>query len=154
MSVSEKNRKWALFLKIIFFSPARGTGTERRPKAGAEWRCPAPEKKKRTKFSKRKAHFCFFGDRHKKTKESVFFLFKAKISKKKEKKTNTISCSENTFWKNKTRKLDCKTTQWERWKVIRENELWPHCLKTNQGRNYNFQPTQRSLEQKLFGKQQ
>ena len=74
-----KEQKMGFVLEnYFFFSPARGTGTERRPKAGAEWRCPAPEKKKQLNFQKAKPIFVFSETATKKTKESVFFLFKAK----------------------------------------------------------------------------
>ena len=65
------------FLKIqlFFFSPARDTGTERRPKAGAEWRCPTPEKKKKQlNFQEAKPIFVFSETDTKKKQKKVCSL--------------------------------------------------------------------------------
>ena len=81
-----------------FFSKARGTGTEREPKAGVEWRCPALSKKNNWPETFK----LFFSTLESRTKG----FFKQKISQKKIKLYNPrLFFSDFPFCQKKLLKL-------------------------------------------------
>ena len=75
----------------LFFSKARGTGTEREPKAGVEWRCPALSKKSAWVL-KIKQSFCFSKPFFQVPTFRKQTLFKNNLKKQnKQKKQNLLS---------------------------------------------------------------